>query len=59
MLHHTELRIIQKSLLIEWNGCFELDVFDSLLKFVEGFCGHCKFPSKFCKREFLLMHVVQ
>jgi hypothetical protein len=40
VLPHTDLKIIQKSVLIKWNGSFGLDVFDWWLEFVEGFCGH-------------------
>jgi hypothetical protein len=59
MLPHTDLKIIQKCVLIDWNEGFVLDVFDLWLKFVECLCGHWKFPLKFCKREFLLMYLVQ
>jgi len=52
MLSHTEWKIIQKFVLIEWNGGFWLDVFDSWLKFVEGFCGHCNFSWSSVKGNF-------
>jgi hypothetical protein len=39
VLPHTDLKIIQKFVLIRWNGSFGLNVFDWWLEFVEGFCG--------------------
>ena len=42
-LPHTDLKIIQKSIIIERNWSFGLDVFHSLLELLEGFCGRVNF----------------
>ena len=53
MLPHTDMKIIQKSVLIKWNGNFGLDVFDSWLEFLEGVCGHGNFRWSSVKGNFL------
>jgi hypothetical protein len=57
MLPITDLKVIQKSTLINWDGKLGLDVFDSWQELLECFCGHGDFL-KFCKREFLVVNHV-
>ena len=39
----TDLKVIQKSILIKWDGSLGLDVFDSWQEFLEGFSEHGDF----------------
>ena len=50
---HTDLKVIQISALIEWNGSFRLDVFDTWLEFLEEFYGHGNFSWSSAKGNFL------
>jgi hypothetical protein len=57
MLPLTDLKVIQKSVLINRDGRLGLDAFGSWQEFQEGFSEHSDF-CELCKREFLIVNRV-